>query len=146
LKEPRELLAVPAEKGKTADTKVTKSINRFSSFFSFPQVGRDDPAAFAGEIAAGAADAVIGGGCCVHMSIEYMPNISINLTNPANQSAAVLAVVVDSEGTVLAWGKFGAIEGYHVKECIITTNPGAKLELIVINAIARVRWCEVFSC
>lgn len=145
MKEPRELLVTgekfSPDKGKAAD--MNKKFNLISSFSpSFAGVG----AAAAGDITVGQADAVIGGGCCVHLSIEYMPNIGVNLTNPASQFAAVLAVVLDSEGTVLAWGKYGGITGYHVKECIITTNPGAKLDVIVINAIARVRWCEVFSC
>jgi hypothetical protein len=37
-------------------------------------------------------------------------------------------------------------EGYHVKDGIITTYPGAILNLKVLNAIARVRWCETFIC
>lgn len=144
MKEPKELLVVPEEKGKAAE--MNKNVGRVSAFFSVSHPAAVVGEAAAPEMAAGKADAIIGGGCCVHLSIEYMPNIAVNLANPANQFAAVLATVVDSEGTVLAWGKYGAIKGYHVKECIITTNPGAKLEVIVINAIARVRWCEVFSC
>jgi aconitase B len=83
----------------------------------------------------------IGGGCCVHLSIEYMPD------NPlAAVSGAVLAMVIDSEATILAWCKVvGAKSGYQIKENIITTYPGALLVAAAENVIARVRWCEVFS-
>ena len=86
-------------------------------------------------------DAVIGGGCCVHLSIEYMPD------PPAvtKTQSAVEVVVRDTKGAVLTWSK--AFEGgYHVQEGIISTYPGAVLRVGVVNAIARVRWCEVFSC
>jgi hypothetical protein len=53
--------------------------------------------------------------------------------------------VVDSEGCTLTWQKVFQ-EGYHVKESIITTYPGARLTVTVSNAVARVRWCEIFSC
>jgi hypothetical protein len=86
------------------------------------------------------AGAFIGGGCCVHLSVEYMAN------NPA-QPSTVLVGVVDSEGTALIWDRTEAAgTPYQIKEGIITTKPGAKLSLIVSNATARVRWCEVFSC
>ncbi len=81
--------------------------------------------------------AFIGGGCCVHLSIEYTS------TNP---NAIVAVGVLDSEQTILAWGKYQIQPGYYIKEGIITTNPGAQLYVVVVNAIARVRWCEVFSC
>jgi hypothetical protein len=85
--------------------------------------------------------AIIGGGCCVQLSVEYMPaNLSLQ-----DQDCFVIVEVQDSEGSTLGWTKQFK-EGYHVKECIITTYPGAKLSVIVKNAIARVRWCEIFSC
>ena len=90
---------------------------------------------------AGTGDAIIGGGCCVSLSVEYMPaNVSLQ-----NAVSTVTVQVTDSEGATLIWKKQFS-QGYHVKECIITTYPGAKLLVTVQNAIARVRWCEVFSC
>lgn len=85
--------------------------------------------------------AVIGGGCCVELSVEYMP------LDPtvSDQEMTVLVEVMDSEGCVLGWKRTFS-EGYHVKQGIITTYPGAQLTVIVSGAIARVRWCEVFSC
>ena len=91
--------------------------------------------------AAGIGEAIIGGGCCVQLSVEYMPaNLSLQ-----DQDCLVLVEVTDSERTILSWTKQFK-EGYHVKECIITTYPGARLAVTVKRAIARVRWCEIFSC
>jgi hypothetical protein len=84
--------------------------------------------------------AFIGGACCVYLSIEYVPQ------TPTTTSL-VLVLVDDNEGTLLAWGRTeqpGA--GYNIKECIITTKPGADLAVAVLNMTARVRWCEIFSC
>ena len=91
---------------------------------------------------AGTGKAFIGGGCCVHLSIEYTP------TNAASTAPAVVMVVVqDSEKTTLAWVKqVEPQDGYQIKEGIITTKPGAHLTVLVVNMTARVRWCEVFSC
>jgi hypothetical protein len=88
----------------------------------------------------GLGTAFIGGGCCVHLSVEYTP------TSPAAQSL-IAVLVQDSEGTLLAWmrtEKPGV--GYQIKECIITTKPGATVAVLVVNMTARLRWCEVFSC
>lgn len=84
---------------------------------------------------------VIGGGCCVHLSIEYMP---VTPVVPVTALAGVL--VMDSKATVLSWIKLFSDGGYHVKEGIIATNPGAHLWVLSINAITRVRWCEIISC
>ncbi len=89
--------------------------------------------------------AVIGGGCCVHLSVEYMPSNQLGVLATAKPVALVGVGVLDSQGTLLAWGKLG-VEGYAIKEDIITTNPGARLLVVALNAVARVRWCEVFSC
>jgi hypothetical protein len=91
------------------------------------------------------ASAVIGGGCCVHLSIEYMPARPFVVGTTPKPVTRVEVEVVDSEGTMLAWGKVG-FDSYHIKEAIISTNPGARLLLSAVNAVARVRWCEVFSC
>jgi hypothetical protein len=88
----------------------------------------------------GIGHAYIGGGCCVHLSVEYAP---ATLT----ARSAVEIMVMDSEGTEMTWGKYEMPGvGYQVKEGIITTKPGAKLVVVVSRMVARVRWCEVFSC
>lgn len=84
--------------------------------------------------------AFIGGGCCVHLSVEYMANL-------ATQASRIIVAVEDSEGTTLVWERAeSAGTPYRTKEGIVTTKPGAKLTVIVSNATARVRWCEIFSC
>ncbi|TAN74296.1 MAG: hypothetical protein EPN14_09305 [Gallionella sp.] len=95
----------------------------------------------ANKAAIGMKDTVIGGGCCVHLSIEYM---QMNPLVPLTALAGVL--VIDSKATMMAWGKMFTDDGYHVKECIISTQPGAHLVVLSINAITRVRWCEIISC
>lgn len=96
--------------------------------------------AAAAALQVGLGTAFIGGGCCVHLSIEYAP------TTPA--SASLVGVLVqDSDGTLLAWIRSEkAGTGYQIKECIVTTKPGANLVVVTVNMTARVRWCEVFSC
>jgi hypothetical protein len=89
--------------------------------------------------AMGLGSAFIGGGCCVHLSVEYTP------TSTANGLVAIL--VQDSNDTTLAWIKqVVAGRGYQIKEGVVTTKPGAQLTVLVVGATARVRWCEVFSC
>lgn len=90
------------------------------------------------------ANAFIGGGCCVHLSVEYMrahPNI--------DEPSSVTLLVVDGNGTAMAWmvlGKEMKETGYQIKQGVISTNPGANLTVLALNACVRVRWCEVFSC
>jgi hypothetical protein len=101
------------------------------SLTALPITGR------AGQLGLGAA--FIGGGCCVHLSIEYTP------TGTADGGIAVL--VQDSNDTELIWVKTVSRGlGYQIKEGIVTTKPGAHLAVLVEGATARVRWCEVFSC
>lgn len=93
------------------------------------------------QVASGVQSTVIGGGCCVHLSIEYMPlNPLVDL--PAFSGA----MVMDSESTIMLWGKYFSGDGYHIKECVISTNPGAHLWVLSINSVTRVRWCEIVSC
>jgi hypothetical protein len=84
--------------------------------------------------------AFIGGGCCVHIAVEYAPIVPTALSR-------VMIIVGDSEGTLLAWMKTEQPgTHYQVKENVITTKPGATIIVAVDNATARVRWCETFSC
>ncbi|MBN2035135.1 MAG: hypothetical protein JW768_00200 [Chitinispirillaceae bacterium] len=93
----------------------------------------------------GVGSAIIGGCCCVHLSIEYMPSLASIGTSLL--SPVVLVSVTDSEATTLTWQKSVDPESiYQIRENIIATRPGATLDVIVRNVIARVRWCEVFSC
>jgi hypothetical protein len=88
----------------------------------------------------GRSEGFIGGGCCVHLSVEY-------IANDPTQPSRVIVAVLDSENTTLRWGREEpAGTPYRIKEGIITTKPGAHLMVSVVNATARVRWCEIFSC
>lgn len=99
-----------------------------------------------GKIQQGRGQAIIGGGCCVELAIEYMPTPPlVSLGTGGSLPALVLVAVTDAEGAILMWSKLVS-PGYHVKEGIISTYPGALLLVVVLNAIARVRWCEIFSC
>jgi hypothetical protein len=94
------------------------------------------------EIAKGVGSAIIGGCCCVHLSIEYLPS---NILSELN--CAVAVGTMDSAGTLCAWAQIcGAQSGYEIREHIISTNPGARLVVVAVNAIARIRWCEHFAC
>lgn len=92
------------------------------------------------ELTLGLGTAFIGGGCCVHLSIEYTPS-------SPTVTSAVVVLATGADDTLLAWGKVEQPgTGYQVKECIVTTKPGADLAVVVLDMTARVRWCEVFSC
>jgi hypothetical protein len=87
----------------------------------------------------GLGSAFIGGGCCVHLSVEYAPT--------GTADGAVRLLVQDSNDTELIWmKKVSAGLGYQIKEGVITTKPGAHLVVTASSVTARVRWCEVFSC
>jgi hypothetical protein len=84
--------------------------------------------------------AFVGGGCCVHISLEYAPTT-------ATVQSTVAIMVRDTEGTVMLWEKIDPPgTHYQVKENVVTTKPGATILLLAINATVRARWCEVFSC
>lgn len=98
-----------------------------------------------GIASAGRDFAIIGGSCCVHLSIEYMPVLAAATTTLV--SPAVLVRVTDSEATSLSWQKsVHSGSTYQIRENIIATKPGAYLQVEVRNVVARVRWCELFSC
>ena len=84
--------------------------------------------------------AFVGGGCCVHISVEYAPVA-------ATAQSTVAIMVRDTEGTVMIWEKIDPPgTHYQVKENVVTTKPGATILLFAVNATVRARWCEVFSC
>lgn len=160
IKEPKELLVIPVAKkaGEKGATNLIHTRIKAFSAFSMQEENTDEALKMASginplnagldaaNVAAGIGDAIIGGGCCVHLSIEYMQNLNESTILAPDVVSVVMVGVLDSEGTLLSWSKLKFPAGYHIKEGIITTNPGAKLIVVVGNAIARVRWCEIFSC
>jgi hypothetical protein len=143
-KEAKELL-VQAKVGDLNSSATLDTGNVFSAMMAEAAKPRAPGAFAAADTRAAAAQlgtgtAFIGGGCCVHISVEYTP------TSPTADSLVGI-VVSDSEGTMLAWlRQEKAGTHYQVKEGIITTKPGATITVVVSNMVARVRWCEVFSC
>lgn len=152
-KEAKELLVTPTIKEAAKNDRFTETFNAARTFVNLSSLHA--AATAAGEARAqtiaeavvvqpaavgGLGAAFIGGGCCVHLSVEYAPSSPTAVF-------AVLLLVTDSEGTALGWFKLEkAGAGYQVRENIITTKPGAHLAVAVLNATARVRWCEIFSC
>jgi hypothetical protein len=138
-KEPKELLVDAAAAKTLAGAQAQPSLSLMANLS--PQLTGADTALTAasrGSVSTGTA--FIGGGCCVHLSIEYA-------AQTPTQASIVLVGVKDADGTTLIWAKAeqpGA--GYRIKENIITTKPGATVTVEVSNATARLRWCEVFSC
>ena len=129
----------------TADPKLTVRDNAAAGLAvahlaSFAANSESTAAAAAAAPAAAPVTAFVGGGCCVHISLEYAP-----ITATAQSAVAIL--VRDTEGTVMLWEKISpAGTHYQVKENVVTTKPGATILLFAINATVRARWCEVFSC
>jgi hypothetical protein len=152
-KEAKELLVEPTKTTNDVknDPNLTGAVSRMSVLSAFSSSmeggGAADEvtsshllsAAALREGRIGLGTAFIGGGCCVHLSVEY---------TPAGASDGIVGVlVVDSSDTELAWiKKVSAGLGYQIKEGIVTTKPGAHLTALAVGATARVRWCEVFSC
>lgn len=148
-KEAKELVVESRGTGKTVGTVAGQSFRLLAEANATAGVGTAPAAGTPGAVgtpgaapapAVATAKGFIGGGCCVHISIEYAP---------ATPTAAALVgvIVTDTEGTTLAWEKIeqpGA--HYQVKENVVTTKPGATVTVLAVNATARIRWCEVFSC
>jgi hypothetical protein len=140
-KEPKELL-VDAAAAKLREQAAPAGAQAQPSLMVnlTPQLIGTDTALAAAARASATGTAFIGGGCCVHLSIEYA-------AQTPTQACIILVGVKDADGTTLIWGKAEqAGAGYRIKENIITTKPGATVTVEVSNATARLRWCEVFSC
>jgi hypothetical protein len=145
-KESKELVvrsSVAAGQNTNLNATLAAAIQQPHNFTGLHGINQPEMAA-AGPAAAGAEKAIdtafIGGGCCVHLAVEYAPVVPTAIS-------VIMIIVVDSEGTLLAWAKTEQPGShYQVKEDVVTTKPGATVLVAVSNATARVRWCEVFSC
>lgn len=141
-KEAKELLVESATTTKTGQaTTAGEQTPQFSLMTALsPQLGDATLQQAAARGTVGTGTAFIGGGCCVHLSIEYA-------AQTPTQACVVLVGAKDADGTTLIWAKMEqASAGYRIKENIVTTSPGATVVVEVINATARLRWCEIFSC
>jgi hypothetical protein len=133
-KEPRSLLVVDQQQEGRVRTQLPTGIAEFvSQNAAASDLKLTDNSGMLGT-------EFIGGDCCVSLSVEVAPTV-------ATAGFLVGILVVDSCGTFLAWARVEkAGTCYRVHECVISTNPGAKLTVVAVNCTARVRWCEVFSC
>lgn len=145
-KEAKDVLVEPTttREGLAKDPNLAQAVSRMSAITAFASaedtanVGEVSPIALRGG-KLGLGSAFIGGGCCVHLSVEYTPS--------GTADGTVMILVQDSNDTMLAWSKkVSAGLGYQIKEGVVTTKPGAHLTVLAAGATARVRWCEVFSC
>lgn len=100
------------------------------------------PMTVAHELEADAAsspqEALIGGRCDVHLSLEYL--VETGATAPE------VKLTVTEDGATSTWSDTGIAEGYHVKEDFMSVEPGARVTLEVTDATARLRWCETICC
>jgi hypothetical protein len=154
MKEAKELLVEPTTTStnlkNTPD--LANAVARMSMFTSFANTVESSDTAAGAEAApapiltavglragkVGLGTAFIGGGCCVHLSVEY---------TPTGTADGIVGVLVQDPDTELAWiKKVHAGLGYQIKEGVVTTKPGAHLTALAVGATLRVRWCEVFSC
>jgi hypothetical protein len=153
-KESRELLVEPttSRSNLRENPNTASALARMSMFTAFADTTGGDTATAAEHAPAsvlnaealkagaiGLGTAFIGGSCCVHLSVEYTPS--------GTADGIVGVLVQEGNDTQLVWLKRAAAGlGYQIKECIVTTKPGAHLTALAVGATARVRWCEVFSC
>ena len=95
------------------------------------------------ELAATAAtspqEAFVGGDGMVRLTLEYLveagaaaPQVTVTMNGP--------------DGTTTTWDESAIPEGYHVKHDLPPVQPGALIHLEVVDAIARLRWCERLCC
>lgn len=80
----------------------------------------------------------IGGISDVRLSLEYMPvsgastpSVKVNITSPG--------------GSTSTWSEDPISGTYNVKADFSTAAPGTRIELIVTEAMARLRWFEVIQ-
>lgn len=84
------------------------------------------------------AETIIGGRPDVHLSLEYLVE--------AGAAAPQVTVTITSDGMTSTWTDTGIAPGYHVKESFTSAKPGSKVKLEVVDALARLRWCETICC
>lgn len=95
-----------------------------------PQELTADPAA--------SGDAMLGGFTTAHLTLETYVE--------AGAAAPEVKVTVVKDGTSTTTTSSGLPEGYQMDEDFLTLDPGAKITLEVVDAVARLRWCETVCC
>ncbi len=83
-------------------------------------------------------DAIIGGFAAAHLTLETYVE--------AGAAAPEVKVTVVQNGTSTTTTSSGLPEGYQMDGEFLTLDPGAKITVEVVDAIARLRWCETVCC
>lgn len=104
---------------------------------------RSNPAMLLGrEIEVDAAtpskDGLIGGARPMFLSIEYLVE--------AGAVSPIVKVITAAGGAHATWSDDTPVEGYTVRQAILSATPGTKVTLQATNAMARLRWCELVCC
>lgn len=84
------------------------------------------------------AEVLVGGKSDAHLSLEYLVE--------TGAVAPQVTVTITSDGLTSTWNDTGIAPGYHVKESFASAKPGSKVKLEVVDALARLRWCETICC
>ncbi len=84
-----------------------------------------------------AATGFIGAGGASGTTVEYL----VDTGAPAPQ----VSVDIATSGPTTNWQDTGIAPGFHVQH-FGSLPAGAKVTLSATDAMARLRWCEVFSC
>jgi hypothetical protein len=83
-------------------------------------------------------DGLVGGARPVFLSLEYLVD--------AGAASPTVKVVTASGGSSATWSDDAPVEGYTVRQAVLSAAPGTKVTVAVNNAIARLRWCELVCC
>lgn len=81
---------------------------------------------------------LIGGKCETHLSLEYLAD--------TGDGTPSIEVRVTLDGTTSTWSESPIPSGYQVRDHFLTVKPGSRVEVIVAQAMARLRWCETIHC
>ncbi len=79
-------------------------------------------------------ETIVGGFSGVRLTLETYVE--------AGAAAPEVKVTVVKDGTSTTTTSGGLPEGYQMDEEFLALDPGAKVTLEVVDAIARLRWCE----
>lgn len=83
-------------------------------------------------------DGMVGGARAVFLSLEYLVD--------AGAASPAVKVTTAAGGSSATWSDDAPVEGYTVRQAVLSAAPGTKVTVSVNNAIARLRWCELVYC
>ena len=83
-------------------------------------------------------DGLVGGSRQVFLSLEYLVD--------AGAVSPTVKVTTAADGSSATWSDDAPVQGYTVRQAVLSAAPGTKLTLAVNNVVARLRWCETVCC